>query len=127
VAISLPVSDFSGIAARLVPVGDSGAIRVSLELLHRDPSLTVCLAIADDPGDIAADWQAWGTMFRLPLLLITPDGKVSVERPGPDAPRPTVRRVRRFLAGRRTRFAARRKTGHGRHEQVAGREMIARD
>lgn len=126
--LDVPVSAYRGVAARLVPVGSDGALRVSLELLHADPALTLTLAVADDPADIAADWQAWGKALTLPLLLVTPDGKVTTAEVARRPAATTQRRARRFLAGRRPRFLARRKTGRpGPAERLEAREIIARN
>lgn len=125
--VDIKLAAFDGIAARLVSCGAEGAISVSLELLHRDPGLTIPLARADSPDDLAADWLAWGKMLSLPLLLITPDGKISAVESPMTRPQ-TSRRVRRFLAYRRSRFLTRRKMGIVRPaEKLAHREIIARN
>lgn len=127
--LTVPTSAYRGVAVRM-EADATGGVRVNLELQHRDPMLSVPLALADDPADIAADWQAWGKVLGLPLLLIEADGRVSepVERIGRltvAAPRP--RRMHSFFADRRPRFLARRKTGGVPSELIAGEELFGRE
>jgi len=127
----ISVKTFDGVAVRMMPVGHDGALEVTVELMHRDPALSLPLMIADDPADVAADWQAWGRTLRLPLLVIGQDGTVSapVEQLGGVTLRPPKpRRRHSFFADRRPRFLTRRKTGRaGTPEIVTAREIIARD
>ncbi|HMN86814.1 MAG TPA: DUF6101 family protein [Bauldia sp.] len=131
VTLAVPVSAYAGVAVRIVPEGDEGAIRVHVELLHDDPGLTLPLLVAEEPEEAAADWQAWGRALNLPLLVVEQDGTIraplsrlgqlTVGTPGP-------RRLRRFLSGRRPRFLRRRKIGRsGPITVVSGREIIARN
>jgi hypothetical protein len=127
----LPIKSFDGVAVRIVPAGNDGDIEVTVELLHRDPALCVPLIVADDPGDVAADWQSWGRVLGLPLLLVLPDG--SIEKPvdhiGAIRKLPSrPRRRHSFFASRRPRFLTRRKTGlkRGEIEILDAREIIAR-
>jgi hypothetical protein len=127
----LPIKSFDGVAVRIVPVGNDGDIEVTVELLHRDPALCVPLIVADDPGDVAADWQTWSRVLGLPLLIILPDG--SIEKPvdhiGAIRKLPSrPRRRHSFFANRRPRFLTRRKTGlkRGEIEILDAREIIAR-
>src|SRR5690606_5667020 len=62
----LPIKNFEGVAVRIVPIGHDGDIEVTVELMHRDPALSLPLIVADDPADVAADWQAWGRVLGLP-------------------------------------------------------------
>ncbi len=127
--IAVPVASYAGIAVRMSPVGTSGEIRVVVELMHRDPSLTLPLIVADQPEDVAADWQAWGRALNLPLLVIEQDGtvKMPLERVGAlivGYPKP--RRRHSYFAARRPRFLTRRKSGRsGPMELLTGREIIA--
>ncbi len=129
--VCLPVSTFEGVAVRIVPRSDDGDVEVTVELRHRDPSLNLPLLVANDPSDVADDWQAWGKVLALPLLLVGQDGAIDAANAGlsstgriPIQPR---RRTSSF-AGRRPRFLARRKTGQTpTEERVRGREIIARD
>jgi Family of unknown function (DUF6101) len=130
ITLDLPVANFDGVAVRMVQQGDAGAIRVFVELRHRDPGLTLPLIVADEPEEVAADWQAWGRTLNLPLLVVGQDGSVMqpVQRIGSltvAAAKP--RRRHSFFAGRRPRFLTRRKVGHiSTVEVLFGREIIAR-
>lgn len=130
--IRLPIKAFKGVAVRIAPVGQEGDIEVTVELMHSDPALCLPLIVADDAEDVAADWQSWGRVFGLPLLLVTPDGMVEqpVDQIGALRKLPSrPRRRHSFFANRRPRFLTRRKTGlkRGEIEIIDGREIIARD
>src|SRR5690606_10620600 len=130
VSVALPARAFQGVAARAMEDGD-GAVTVTLELLHRDPQLSVPLLVASDLDDVAADWRAWSEAYRLPMLLIEADGvartleeSLGLVRKGP----PVERRKGRVSTQRRPRFLARRKAGDlGVRLVVGGHEIIARD
>ncbi len=129
--LTVPLSSYRGVAVRMEPAGAPGQVHVFVELLHKDPNLTLLLIVGDEPEDVAADWQAWGRALKLPLLVVGQDGSVSDPLGelgsvfiGP----PKARRRYSFFAGRRPRFLTRRKTGHSRQtEQLNGREIIARN
>ncbi len=132
VTVRLPIKAFEGVAVRIVPIGQDGDIEVTVELMHRDPSFSLPLIVADDPADVAADWQAWGRVLGLPLLLVAPDGTVEqpVDQIGAIRRLPSrPRRRHSFFANRRPRFLTRRKTGlkAGEIEILSGHEIIARD
>ncbi len=128
--LTVPLTSYRGVAVRMEPAGVAGEVRVFVELLHKDPSLTLPLIAGDTPEDVAADWQAWGRALKLPLLVIGQDGSVSApldDLVGIMAGPPKPRRRYSFFAGRRPRFLTRRKTGHSRPtETLTGREIIAR-
>jgi hypothetical protein len=126
----LPIESFDGVAVRMAPIDNDGNIEVVVELMHRDPGLCLPLIIADEPEDVAADWQAWARTLNLPLLVVGQDG--SIIRPddrmgGVASARTKPRRRHSFFAGRRPRFLTRRKTGRPEKiEILSGREIIAR-
>lgn len=128
--VTLPLSAYRGVAVRMEPA-DEGDILVIVELSHRDPALSLPLVIADDPADVAADWQAWSRALGLPLLLVEADGSVTqpVERMGKvEIAMARPRRRHSFFAGRRPRFLVRRKAGRpGPQETIRGEEIIARE
>lgn len=131
-ATIVPVTDYRGVAVRMVSTGDDGEVRAFVELLHTDPELTLTLAVADDPYDIAADWQAWARTLHLPLLIVGQDGSVAMPLAnlgGVIAARPQPRRRHSYFAARRPRFLKRRKTGRTAEAplRLVGREIIARD
>lgn len=113
-AMNLPMAAFEGVAVRIVTGDGEGHERVVVELLHRDPQLSLPLSVAADLAEIAADWQAWSRVLGLPMLLVEADGTwrpieprlgtIAVARPKP-------RRRRSVLGKRRPRFLTRRKVG----------------
>jgi hypothetical protein len=131
ITLDLPLQSFEGVAVRMVAIGDAGDLHVIVELRHSDPSLTLPLIVADEPEEVAADWQAWGRALNLPLLVIGQDGTViaPVDQFGALVicpPKP--RRRHSFFSLRRSRFLRRRKTGRlGPLERLLGREIIARN
>jgi hypothetical protein len=130
-SVTVPVADFCGVAVRIVAVGDSGAIGAVVELMHDEPGLSLPLVIADEPEDVAADWQAWGRVFNLPLLVVAHDGRVlqaSDRMGGPSFGASKPRRRHSYFAARRPRFLSRRKVGRQTSgEIIVAREIIARD
>ncbi len=129
--LTVPLTSYRGVAVRMEATGTVGRVRVFVELLHGDPTLTLPLIVGDEPEDVAADWQAWGRALKLPLLVIGQDGSVSAplsDLGGIISNPPRPRRRHSFFAGRRPRFLTRRKTGHSRPtETLTGREIIARN
>lgn len=130
---TVPVSAYRGVAVRMESSGDNGEVRAFVELLHNDPSLTLTLAVTDEPYDIEDDWRAWGAALRLPLLVIGQDGSVSEplagSYPGIAVAPAKPRRRHSYFAARRPRFLVRRKVGNASSApvRVDGREIIARD
>lgn len=126
----VPITSYLGVAVRIFAESNGGASAV-VELMHRNPTLSLPLVLAEEPEDAAADWQAWARALNLPLLLVGHDGAVqkAAERPGAVLLlRAKPRRRHAFFAGRRPRFLARRKPGRpGLPVRVEGREIIARD
>ena len=94
-AVNVRVSDFLGVGLRGI---DTDA--QMLALIHRDPSLTVPLAVSSDRAELDAASAKWSEIFNLPQL---PDEK----RPEPAA----RRRRRNVIARRRPRFLVRRRAG----------------
>ncbi len=129
--LTVPLSSYRGVSVRMEATATTGNVRVFVELLHKDPALTLLLTVGDEPEDVAADWQAWGRTLKLPLLVIGQDGSVSEplgDLGGVITGPPRPRRRYSFFAGRRPRFLTRRKTGHSHPtEQLSGREIIARN
>src|SRR5215471_15567355 len=60
ITVAVPVRAYAGVAVRIEALGRAGDLRVVVELMHRDPALSIPLVIAAEPEDVAADWQAWG-------------------------------------------------------------------
>jgi hypothetical protein len=130
VTVVLPARAFQGVAARAIEDND-GNVTVTLELLHKDPQLSVPLLVADDLDDVAADWRAWADEYRLPMLLIEADGVARTLEESLGAVKTTPAKPRRKHRGtqpRRPRFLVRRKSGDlGLRLIIGGEEIIARD
>jgi hypothetical protein len=133
--VTLPISQFRGVAARFEPQSD-GRVRTTIELAHEDPALSLPVASDFDADAMADDWEEWGEVLGLPLLLpVAGDGSwrdvsANAEAEAEEeelAEAPSPRRVRTFTSQRRTRFARRRKTGRPQLRVITGREIIARD
>ena len=75
-ALNLPVVGFRGVAIRLIgdPAQMPSAIAVVLE--HGDPALSLPLFTANESDDVVAEWQAWGRVLGLPLLVAEADGSL---------------------------------------------------
>src|SRR5262249_29203656 len=94
-AINLRMSDFLGVALRTI----EGA--PTLILKHRDPSLSVPLAVSDE--DVEGDWRIWSETLALPQLSEPADQS---------AAEPAPRRLRRnAIKQRRASILMRRKVG----------------
>ena len=113
-AVNVRVSDFIGIALRGI---DSDA--QMLALIHRDPSLTIPLAISADRAELDVASAMWSEIFGLPQL------------PEEKRPEPAARRRRRnVISKRRPRFLVRRRAGDTARELTSyrgEREIIARN
>ena len=132
-AVNMPVAAFRGVAIRLY--GDAGkpsAIAVVLE--HADPALSLSLFSSPETDDIVAEWQSWGRVLGLPLLVAEGDG--SLREPFARLGRlriqvPTWRRRRRSaIARRRPPRLLRRRPGALSAKPVVHcgeREIIARN
>lgn len=113
-AMRMKTSVFEGVAVRFAAAEGSDEPRVVLELLHRDPNLSLPLTVAVDMDEIVADWRAWGKILSLPLLIVEADGSWHPveQRIGAVDVRPArPRRRRTILTRRRPRFLVRRKPG----------------
>lgn len=133
-AMRLPMAVFEGVAVRMVAdaADPAGEGLVVLELLHRDPHLSLPLSVARDLDDVVADWKAWARVLMLPLLIVEADGSwraLETRLGGVVVAPPRPRRRRSVLAGRRPRFLARRKVGRPVETPhvLEKREIIARD
>src|SRR5262249_58084786 len=106
---------FVVVARRVVRQGDAPAL-VTISLEHRDAALTVPLYRAPDIDDVIAEWQLWGRVLRLPLLVADLDGGLSepfarlghmrVETPAPRRRRRNAVKARHPTILLRRRMAA---------------------
>jgi hypothetical protein len=114
-ALNLPVSAFRGVAIRLKQTEHVPLSAIDIVLEHGDPALSLPLFSSETADEIVADWQAWGRVLGLPLLVAERDGSlrepfarlgaVLVEAP-------TRRRRRRStIARRRSSMRLRRHAG----------------
>jgi hypothetical protein len=133
--LSMQVSEYLGVAIRIVPPHDDfdGAIAVMLE--HRDKGLSVPLFVAPDGRDISVEWRTWARVLGLPALVEDADGLLR-DPFGPlgriDAGEKSPHRLgRATMRTRRGRGRMRRKPGvytAGKFTVYEGeRELIARD
>jgi Family of unknown function (DUF6101) len=131
-AVNLPLAAYLGVAIRMEPPtsGDPGALALVLE--HRDPGLSLPLYRTADGADIVAEWQSWGRVLGMPLLVAEADGRLRepFERLGAlRIAAPVSRRRRRStLKARRPSILLRRRMGvppasptvhHGEREIIA--------
>lgn len=133
-AVALPVTAYLGVALRMEPPADDhpGAITIVLE--HRDSALSLELHRAADGSDIVAEWQTWGRVLGVPLLVADPDGglREPFERIGAvQTATPYPRRRRRSaLRARRPSIVLRRRPGVTPDQPVVHRgerEIITRN
>lgn len=75
-AVCVPLTHFLGISLRIVSptFADDGGVAVMLE--HRDTGLGIPLYVAPDSSDAVAEWQLWGRVLGLPLLVADEDGSL---------------------------------------------------
>jgi hypothetical protein len=134
-AVHLPMAAYLGVAIRMEPPASdaaSGAITIVLE--HQDPALSLELYRAADGSDIVAEWQLWGRVLGVPLLVAEADGRLRepFERLGTvEIAAPVARRRRHStLRKRRPSILLRRRPGTMPATPVVHRgerELIARN
>jgi hypothetical protein len=132
-AISLPVAAFRGVSIRLQGKPDEPPTAIAIVLEHRDPALCLPLFAASEDEEIVADWQSWGRVLGLPLLVGERDGSLREPFVRIGALRveaPTWRRRRRTaIARRRPRVLLRRRAAKWSTTPLSyrgEREIIAR-
>jgi Family of unknown function (DUF6101) len=133
-AINLPLASYLGVALRIEPPVGAAASTVALTLEHRDGALSLPLYRADDSTEVVAEWQSWGRVLKLPLLITETDGglREPFERIGEVrvcAPLPR-RRKHSSIKARRPSIFLRRKPGRrlgGAPVHHGEREIIARN
>ena len=135
-AVKLPVAAFLGVALRLVPSeGERRPISSPSGSSIAITRLSVPLFAAPDGDDVVAEWQPWGRVLRLPLLVAEADG--TLREPFRQHRRAVASRPRRRGGGGATpsRRAGRRSCCGGKPGRLAGgtavhrgeREIIARE
>jgi len=73
-ALNLPLTAFRGVAIRLTGIPDRPPAAISVVLEHGDPTLSLPLFTSSESDDIVAEWQSWGRVLGLPLLIAERDG-----------------------------------------------------
>ena len=133
-AVNVPVSAYFGIALRMEATAGAEAGDVLIVLEHRDPALSLLLCQSDEGHDVVADWQSWGRVLGLPLLVAEADGRLREPFARIGALRvaaPNRRRRRRStIRMRRPAILLRRKSGRrigGAIVHDSEREIIARN
>ncbi len=103
-ALNLPVAAFRGIAIRLNGNAHEPPTAIDVVLEHGDPALSLPLFSSAATDDIVAEWQTWGRVLGLPLLIAERDGSLREPFARIGALRieaPTWRRRRRSVIARR--------------------------
>ena len=125
-ALNLPVAAFRGVAIRLNGNANEPPTAIDVVLEHGDPALSLPLFSSDADDDIVAEWQSWGRVLGLPLLVAERDGSLREPFARIGALRieaPTWRRRRRSaVARRRPALLMRRRIG-----KSSGAPTIHRD
>src|ERR1700722_17176700 len=137
-ALNMPVTAFRGVAIRLQGADKANSsnslpTEIAVVLEHDDPALSLPLFASPQCDDIVAEWQSWGRVLGLPLLVAESDGSLREPFARLGAVRveaPTWRRRRRTaIARRRPSRLLRRRPGNWRVAPPVHRgerEIIAR-
>ena len=72
--LRIPIEVFRGVAVRVLDWDSSDVVAITLE--HPDPALTVTLHSDGGFENSAAEWQSWGSVLGLPLLIEDIDGEL---------------------------------------------------
>ncbi len=75
-ALNLPLSAFRGVAIRLTGKADELPTAIAVVLEHGDPALSLPLYSSSESDEIVAEWQSWGRVLGLPLLVAERDGSL---------------------------------------------------
>jgi hypothetical protein len=75
-ALNLPVAAFRGVAIRLNGNANEPPTAIDVVLEHGDPALSLPLFSSNASDDIVAEWQSWGRVLGLPLLVAERDGSL---------------------------------------------------
>jgi hypothetical protein len=114
-ALNLPLTAFRGVAIRLTGKAGEPPTAIAVMLEHCDPALSLPLFSSSASDDIVAEWQSWGRVLGLPLLVAERDGSLREPFARLGAVRieaPTWRRRRRSaIARRRPSILLRRRAG----------------
>jgi hypothetical protein len=118
--VEVPLASYRGVTLSLGAELEAGAVH-TIELLHRDPDLSILLKQTTDSDEIAVEWSAWADALSLPQLF--EQAPAAGEPSDPAAPiLPMPRRRGSAVARRRPRFSRRRKIGAQQRLAVTYRE-----
>jgi Family of unknown function (DUF6101) len=112
-AIRIDPNAYRGVALRVAGL-EEGRFHYEVELLHRDPDLSVPLAEGEDAAAAEAQWREWVGFLGLPALVgrtASADVQVNIEGVDLDRRVPASRLRGSATARRRPRFLTRRKVG----------------
>jgi hypothetical protein len=132
-ALNMPVKSYRGVAIRLHGETNRQPASIAVVLEHADPALSLPLFASAERDEIVAEWQSWGRVLGLPLLVAENDGSLREPFARLGAVRvekPTWRRRRRSaIARRRPSRLMRRRPGKLPAVPVvhSEREIIARN
>ncbi len=103
-ALNLPLAAFRGVAIRITGDATENPTAIAVVLEHGNPALSQPLYASSESDDIVAEWQSWGRVLGLPLLVAERDGSLREPFARLGALRietPTWRRRRRTAIARR--------------------------
>jgi len=103
-ALNLPIAAYRGVAIRLNGKADEPPTAIAVVLEHGDPALSLPLFSSSTSDEIVAEWQSWGRVLGLPLLVAEQDGSLREPFARIGALRveaPSWRRRRRSVIARR--------------------------
>jgi Family of unknown function (DUF6101) len=75
-ALNMPVAAFRGVAIRVSGEAGEAPTAIAVVLEHSDPALSLPLFASAERDDIVAEWQSWGRVLGLPLLVAEGDGSL---------------------------------------------------
>jgi hypothetical protein len=117
--VEVPLSSYRGVALSLGAEPEAGAVH-RIELLHRDPDLSILLKETTNSDEIAIEWSAWAETLSLPRLFEpAPMAGDSLDAAAASLPMP--RRRGSVVARRRPRFSRRRRMGSQQRLAIAYR------
>ena len=75
-ALNMPVTSYRGVAIRLSGETGKATTAIAVVLEHCDPALSLPLFASAERNRIVAEWQSWGRVLGLPLLVAEGDGSL---------------------------------------------------
>jgi hypothetical protein len=75
-ALNMPVKSYRGVAIRLHGETNRQPASIAVVLEHADPALSLQLFASAERDEIVAEWQSWGRVLGLPLLVAENDGSL---------------------------------------------------